>query len=82
MWPDAGVGTSQAYGSGDGFSLASFFAKINYSFDSRYLIGLTVREDGSSRFGANNRWATFPSVSLGWRINNEAFLRDQTWLDA
>lgn len=81
MWPDAGVGTSQAYGSGDGFSLASFFAKINYSFDSRYLIGLTVREDGSSRFGANNRWATFPSVSLGWRINNEAFLRDQTWLD-
>lgn len=81
MWPSAGVGTAQAYGSGDGFSLVSFFGKVNYSFDSRYLIGLTVRHDGSSRFGANNRYATFPSVSLGWRINNEAFLRDNTWLN-
>ncbi|MDE6526715.1 MAG: SusC/RagA family TonB-linked outer membrane protein, partial [Muribaculaceae bacterium] len=81
MWPSAGVGTAQAYGSGDGFSLVSFFGKVNYSFDSRYMIGLTVRHDGSSRFGANNRYATFPSVSLGWRINNEAFLRDNTWLN-
>ena len=81
MWPSAGAGTAQAYGSGDGFSLVSFFGKVNYSFDSRYLIGLTVRHDGSSRFGANNRYATFPSVSLGWRINNEALLRDNTWLN-
>lgn len=81
MWPDAGVGTAQAYGSGDGYSLVSFFAKANYSFDNRYLLGVTLRHDGSSRFGANNRYATFPSISLGWRINNESFLRDQTWLD-
>ncbi len=81
MWPDAGAGTAQAYGSGDGFSLASFFGKANYSWDERYLIGVTVRHDGSSRFGANNRWATFPSVSLGWRINNESFLRNATWLN-
>jgi TonB-linked SusC/RagA family outer membrane protein len=81
MWPDAGVGTAQAYGSGDGYSLASFFFKGNYSYDNRYLLGVTVRHDGSSRFGANNRYATFPSVSLGWRINNESFLKDQTWLD-
>lgn len=81
MWPSAGVGKAQAYGSGDGFSLVSFFAKANYSFDSRYLLGVTVRHDGSSRFGRNNRYATFPSVSLGWRMNNETFLRDQTWLD-
>lgn len=80
MWPDAGVGQAQAYGSGDGFSLVSFFAKANYSYDSRYLLGVTVRHDGSSRFGANNRYATFPSVSLGWRINNEAFLQDASWL--
>lgn len=80
MWPSAGVGTAQSYGSGDGYSLVSFFGKVNYSFDSRYLIGLTLRHDGSSRFGANNRYATFPSVSLGWRMNNESFLRDQTWL--
>ncbi len=82
MWPDSGVGTSQAYGSGDGFSLVSFFAKANYSFDSRYLLGVTVRHDGSSRFGANNRYATFPSVSAGWRIGNEAFMADtHSWLD-
>ena len=80
MWPSAGVGTAQAYGSGDGYSLVSFFGKVNYSFDSRYLLGVTLRHDGSSRFGANNRYATFPSVSLGWRMNNESFLRDQTWL--
>lgn len=81
MWPDAGVGQAQAYGSGDGFSLVSFFGKVNYAFDNRYLMGLTLRYDGSSRFGANNRYATFPSVSLGWRINNEAFMKDQTWLN-
>lgn len=81
MWPSAGVGTAQAYGSGDGYSLVSFFGKVNYSFDSRYLLGVTLRHDGSSRFGANNRYATFPSVSLGWRMNNESFLRDQTWLN-
>lgn len=80
MWPSAGVGTAQAYGSGDGYSLVSFFGKVNYSFDSRYLLGVTLRHDGSSRFGSNNRYATFPSVSLGWRINNESFLRDQNWL--
>lgn len=81
MWPDAGVGTAQSYGSGDGFSLVSFFGKVNYSFDDRYLVGLTLRHDGSSRFGANNRYATFPSVSLGWRINNESFLRDVSWIN-
>jgi TonB-linked SusC/RagA family outer membrane protein len=81
MWPDAGAGTAQAYGSGDGYSLASFFFKGNYSYDNRYLIGLTVRHDGSSRFGANNRYATFPSVSLGWRMNNENFLSNQSWLN-
>lgn len=81
MWPDAGVGKAQAYGSGDGFSLVSFFGKANYSFDNRYLAGVTLRYDGSSRFGANNRYATFPSVSLGWRMNNEKFLRGATWLN-
>ena len=69
MWPDAGVGTAQAYGSGEGYSLVSFFGKLNYTYDDKYLFSLTVRHDGSSRFGKNNRYATFPSVSLGWRIS-------------
>ncbi len=81
MWPDAGVGTAQAYGGAGGYSLVSFFGKMNYSFDERYMASLTLRYDGSSRFGRNNRYALFPSVSFGWRVNNEAFLRDVRWLN-
>ena len=74
MWPDAGSGTAQAYGAGEGYSLVSFFGKMNYSYADRYLLSLTLRRDGSSRFGKNHRYATFPSVSLGWRISQEAFM--------
>ena len=82
MWPDAGTGTAQAYGSGEGYSLVSFFGKLNYNFADRYMASLTMRRDGSSRFGKDNRYATFPSVSAGWRINNEKFMKGtSTWLD-
>lgn len=81
MWPDAGSGTALSYGSGEGYSLVSFFAKANYTYDNRYLLSLTVRHDGSSRFGKNNRFATFPSVSAGWRISNEAFMQDIDWIN-
>ena len=83
MWPSAGVeGTDKAYGSGSGFSLVSFFGKANYTYDDRYLASLTIRRDGSSRFGKNNKYGTFPSVSLGWRISEEAFLKGKaSWLD-
>ena len=81
MWPDAGVGTAQSYGGGSGFSLISYFGKLNYNYDDKYMASLTMRHDGSSRFGRNNRYATFPSVSLGWRINRENFLKKATWID-
>ena len=81
MWPDAGTGTAQAYGSGSGYSLVSFFGKLNYNYADRYMASLTMRRDGSSRFGKDNRFATFPSVSAGWRINNEKFLQDVRWID-
>lgn len=81
MWPDAGSGESMAYGSSEGYSLLSFFAKANYTYADRYLFSATVRYDGSSRFGKNNRFATFPSASFGWRIGNEDFLRDASWLN-
>ncbi len=81
MWPDAGVGTSQAYGAAEGYSLVSFFGKLNYTYDDKYLSSFTIRRDGSSRFGKNNRYATFPSVSVGWRISKENFMKDLTWLD-
>ncbi|WP_111707417.1 TonB-dependent receptor [Lutibacter citreus] len=53
--------------------LSSFFGRLNYNFDERYLITGTYRVDGSSRFGDNNRWAKFPSLALGWNIHNESF---------
>ena len=65
MYPSAGVGQSQASGGAGGFSLVSFFGKLNYSYADKYLLSFTLRRDGSSRFGSNNKYATFPSVSLG-----------------
>ena len=81
MWPDAGIGRQEAFGSGNGFSLVSFFGKINYTFDDRYLVSLTMRRDGSSRFGKNNKYGTFPSVSAGWRLSEEKFMKGAgNWL--
>ena len=81
MWPNAAVGEQEAYGSGEGYTLVSFFGKLNYTFDDKYMASLTLRRDGSSRFGKNNRYGTFPSVSAGWRINQEKFLKDVKWMD-
>ena len=81
MWPDAGTTNAQAYGGGSGYSLVSFFGKANYNYADKYMASFTIRRDGSSRFGKNNRYATFPSVSAGWRINQENFLKDTSWID-
>ncbi len=81
MWPNAAVGEAEAYGSGEGYTLVSFFGKLNYTYADRYLASLTLRYDGSSRFGRNNRYGTFPSVSLGWRISEEPFMKRIEWLD-
>ena len=81
MWPVAAVGETQAYGNGEGYTLVSFFGKLNYTYADRYMASLTVRHDGSSRFGRNNRYGTFPSVSAGWRISEESFMKNATWLD-
>ena len=81
MWPNAGVGEAEAYGTGEGYTLVSFFGKANYSYDDRYLASFTIRRDGSSRFGKHNRYGTFPAVSAGWRINQENFMKKATWID-
>ena len=57
-------------------NLFSLFAGFNYDFQNKYLVGATIRRDGSSRFGENNKFGYFPSLSLGWRVTNENFLRD------
>ena len=58
------------------YYLMSYFGRLNYTFDNRFLLTATVRADGTSRFSPDNRWGVFPAVALGWKINEEAFLRD------
>ena len=57
-------------------ALLSYYARLNYSYDARYLLTATVRRDGTSRFNPENRWGTFPSVALGWKLSEESFLKD------
>lgn len=71
--------------SGDGgfespWSLESYLARLNYGFRDKYLLTLTCRRDGSSRFGPGNRYGDFPSVAVGWRVSEEPFLRNAGWL--
>lgn len=71
------TGTKYSLGSSaDEYTYFSLFGKVNYAFDSKYLLSFTLRRDGSSLFGANNRYGTFPAVSAGWRINKESFMAD------
>lgn len=64
------------------YSLISYFARVSYNYDERYMGEVTLRRDASSRFGPSNKWGTFPSISLGWNARNEAFLSDIDWLSA
>lgn len=57
--------------------LLSYFGRIQYGFKGKYLLSASVRRDGSSRFGDNNKWGLFPSASLGWRVSEENFLKNQ-----
>ncbi len=66
-------------GGTDGFSnetLASYFGRLDYNFDEKYILQATIRRDGSSSFGPNNKWAIFPSFSVGWNVLNEAFMEN------
>ena len=71
---------SSATSTKEEWSLISYLARVNYNYDDRYLLTATFRRDGSSRFGQDNRWGSFPSVSLGWRLSEENFLSDVDWL--
>lgn len=61
--------------------LISFFGRAHYSYKERYMITATVRRDGSSKFGANHKWGTFPSVSAAWGVSQESFMQDLTWVN-
>jgi TonB-linked SusC/RagA family outer membrane protein len=63
-------------GAGSGDALLSYFAKVNYTYADKYLLSATVRRDGSSKFGTDNQYATFPAASVGWRLSQEDFIKD------
>lgn len=62
-------------------TLFSLFTRLDYSFTDKYLLGVTVRRDGSSVFGANKRFGIFPSASIAWRVSNESFLKNVSWIN-
>lgn len=74
----AGTTDPQVAGAGSTDALLSYFSKVNYSFDDKYLASATIRRDGSSKFGEDNRYAYFPGGSVGWRISQEDFIKDNT----
>ncbi len=78
-----GVTTGSKYSLGssaDEYAYFSVFGKANYAYDGKYLLSFTLRRDGSSLFGSNNRYATFPAVSGGWRVSEESFMKDYSFI--
>ncbi|MBZ4042243.1 SusC/RagA family TonB-linked outer membrane protein [Flavobacterium hibisci] len=63
------------------WGLSSYMARAMYSYDNKYFISGTVRSDGSSRLSKDNRWVTYPAVSLGWTVSNESFMKNLSWLN-
>ena len=82
LWHNlGGGGTQTAKSYTDLYKTVSQMGRLNYSYDSRYLFTFTVRRDGSSVFGSDNKYGTFPSIALGWNIANEKFMEKVDWLN-
>ena len=78
---NSGTGTANTGGDASEWALLSFMGRINYAYQDKYLITATLRRDGSSRFGSNNKYGTFPSASVAWRISKEDFLKDANFIN-
>ena len=78
---DAGAAKTNATSSSTNNTLVSYFARLNYKFKDKYIVALSDRIDGSSRFGANNKYGSFPAASVGWIVSEENFLKDNTFLN-
>ncbi|MEY4274961.1 MAG: hypothetical protein RL638_1909 [Bacteroidota bacterium] len=63
------------------WTIASYMARLNYDYKGKYLLTVTARRDGSSRFGENTKWGNFPGVALGWNVHQENFMKSLTWID-
>lgn len=87
LWNNLGAGSRLEQGkAGMGSSknestLIGWFGRVSYGFDNRYNILASIRYEGSSKFGADHKWGAFPSVSLGWNINNEQWFKDEDWMN-
>ncbi len=82
MLLDSGEGDQTNNGKREDWSTVSYFGKVNYNYQGKYLMEATFRRDGSSRFGQNNRWGNFPAFSTGWRISEESFMEEtRNWLE-
>jgi TonB-dependent starch-binding outer membrane protein SusC len=73
--------TSKNGNSSDSWAIESYYSRLNYNFNNRYLLTATIRGDGSSKFGPDNRWGFFPSAAFAWKINNESFMKDLTFIN-
>ena len=73
-WDGTGTGASQ-------WAISSYFARLSYNYESKYLLTMNMRADGSSKLHPDHRWGIFPSLSAAWRISSEKFMEDYTWID-
>lgn len=73
-WTDTGSGLSD-------WAIMSFFGRLSYNYDGKYLVTANLRSDGSSKLHPDSRWGVFPSFSAAWRLSSEEFLREQTWIN-
>jgi TonB-dependent starch-binding outer membrane protein SusC len=73
--------TASMSSSKDDNTLVGFFGRVNYGYDNRFNAMISIRHEGSSKFGDNHKWGTFPSTSLGWTMSNEKFMKKFRWLD-
>jgi TonB-linked SusC/RagA family outer membrane protein len=78
---NAATGAAEATGTAADWVMQSWFGRVNFSWDDKYLLEANIRRDGSSRFADGYRWGIFPSFSAGWRINEESFIKEAKWID-
>lgn len=76
-WPQSVVDGGSGHGA---YSMGSYFSRLNYSYLGRYLLSGSVRADGSSKFGEDNKWGVFPAASLGWILSDESIFENEEWL--
>jgi TonB-linked SusC/RagA family outer membrane protein len=79
---DKGNGQGAVSSTRNGSTLIAFFGRVNYAYDNKYIVTASLRREGSSKFGPNNKWGNFPAASAAWRISDEDFLKDKiSWLN-